>query len=249
MDRRLEELYRKNLAETKRAVKASVKADILIVQAINCIGETNKVGNTLAKRLREWYELYNPEFSKSVASHEKFVELILSKGKKELLREVHVDESTSMGADLAREDIEPILNLARAIKNLFGMRAQQEMYIEKAMKSLCPNMTAITGALIGAKLISLAGSLEKLSMLPSSTVQLLGAEKALFRHLKTGAKSPKHGILHEHPLILNAQRKNHGKIARMLADKISIAVKVDFFRGKFVGKSLMEGIIKRCAKW
>ena len=116
------------------------------------------------------------------------------------------------------------------------------------MKLLCPNITAVAGAVIGAKLLAIAGSLKKLSLFPASTVQLLGAEKALFRHLKTGAKSPKYGILHEHPLIAQAKKKDHGKVARLLADKIAIAAKVDFFKGNYVGDKLKKDIERRIKK-
>ncbi len=248
MDKELERLYNKSIAETKKRIKESVTKDLLISQSINCIDETSRVANTLSKRLREWYELHNPEFSKSIASHEKFIELILKKGKKELLKEIRVNESDSMGADIPQEDLDAIMELAKAIKNLYEMKSRQEKYLEKSVKEIAPNMMAITGSLIGAKLIALAGSLKKLSGMPSSTVQLLGAEKALFRHLKTGAKPPKYGILHEHPFILQAKKKDHGKIARMLADKIAIALKVDFFKGKFVGDKLMQEIKRRVEK-
>ena len=91
-----------------------------------------------------------------------------------------------------------------------------------------------------AKLMALAGSLKHLSQIPASTVQLLGAEKALFRHMTTGAKCPKYGILFQHPYVSQAKKQVQGKIARLLADKISIAVKVDYFKGAFIGDTLKE---------
>ena len=108
------------------------------------------------------------------------------------------------------------------------------------MDELCPNTKAVCGVLTGAKLIEHAGSLKRLSEMPASTIQILGAEKALFRHMKTGAKPPRHGIIVHHPLIAKAPEKIHGKIARALADKISIASKVDYFQGKFIGDKLKK---------
>jgi nucleolar protein 56 len=248
MDKRLEELYRKNLLETKRKLKACVSRDWLIIQAVNAVGEINKVSNMLSRRLREWYELHNPEFSKLVFDHSKFVEIILKKSREELLKEIGLAEDETMGAKLPKEDIEPMLELAKSIKSLYELRALEEKYIEKLMKEICPNLYAVAGNMIGAKLLALAGSLEKMSWLPSSTIQLLGAEKALFRHLKTGAKPPKYGIIHEHPVILHSALEMHGKMARMLADKMSIAVKVDFFKGKFIGDKLLEEIKRRAGK-
>ena len=148
----------------------------------------------------------------------------------------------SMGAALNKEDLEPIFGLIRQVSDMHNFRKKQETYLEGLMKKNCPNLTAITGITIGAKLIEHTGSLKHLAELAASVIQLLGAEKALFRHIKTGARSPKYGILHEHPLISQAKKSEHGKVARALADKISIAVKVDYFKGKFIGDKLKKGL-------
>jgi nucleolar protein 56 len=230
MDKKFQELRKINIQETKKKVKDSVKSDNFIIQTISHIDEIKKVSNILIKRLREWYELYNPEFSRKVKDHAKFVELILEKKDKK--------EKESMGADFSKENLEPINKIASEINVLYKLKEKQEKYLSELMQKTCPNLTAVAGYLIGAKLISLAGSLKKLMIFPSSTVQLLGAEKALFRHMRTGARSPKHGIIHEHPLVSKAKEK--GKAARAVADKISVAVKVDYFKGKFIGDKLRK---------
>jgi len=229
----------------KNKIKNSVKQDTLIIQAINNIDELDRVANTLIKRLREWYELYLPEFSKKIKDNEKFVELILKKKKTELLKEINLSSESSMGADLSQNDLKPVNELAERILSLYKLRQSQSDYLELMIKKTYPNMYAITGSQIGAKLISFAGSFEKLAKFPASTIQLLGAEEALFRHLRTGAKSPKYGILHEHSLVAKAPEK--GKAARALADKISIAVKVDFFKGSFIGEKLRKDLEIRFA--
>ena len=248
MPMNFQELRKKLIAETKKKIKDSVSEDNLIVQAVNCIDEADRNANTLAKRLREWYSFYCPEFSGSIASHQKFVELIQKKTKNELLKEVNIKPEESMGADLKKEDVNAIFDLAKSINNLYNLKESQAKYLENLMKNYCPNLTAVAGSLIGAKLLAITGSLKKISMMPSSTIQLLGAEKALFRHLTTGARSPKYGILHEHALISQARKSEHGKIARLLADKIAIATKVDFFKGNFVGDKLIQEIKRRLEK-
>ncbi len=225
---------------TKREIAESVRRDHLIIQASNNIEETDKVINNLAKRLREWYELYNPEFSKSIESHEKFAEIIQEKSRKELLEEIGLKEELSMGAAFSTEDLEPIMRLAAGITSFADLRSEQTAYVEKVMKDLLPNVNAVAGALIGAKLLARAGSLEKLSLFPASTVQLLGAEKALFRHIKTGARPPKFGLIINHPLVSRAKSSVRGKAARMVADKISIAAKIDFFKGEYHGDDLKK---------
>ena len=120
------------------------------------------------------------------------------------------------------------------LKALFSLRKKQEGYLSYLMKRECPNLAAVAGVLIGAKLISIAGSLERLARFPASTVQILGAETAFFRFLRNRRNSsPKYGVIINHPLIQNAKRDKRGKAARMLADKLSLCARLDFFKGEF----------------
>ena len=234
------DFYAKNLELTKLDVKNSVNQDNLIIQSIKSIGEIDKAINLLVKRLREWYDLYNPEFSRATENHESFVEEILNNEKNELLKKINVDKSESIGADLSQEDIDMVNSLAHQMHDLYQLRKNNLNYISTLMDEYCPNIKAVCDVMVSASLIEHAGSLKRLSILPSSTIQILGAEKALFRHMKTGAKPPRHGIIIGHPLISKAPDKMHGKIARALADKISIAAKVDYFQGKFIGEKLRK---------
>ena len=239
------EFYNKNLQLTKFDLKNSVRDDILLIQSIKTIEEIDRTANLLSKRLREWYEIYNPEFSRATESHENFVESIIEKEKPELLDDLKISMADSIGADLKKADLEPMTSLARQISNLYKLRKSQLDYISALMDSLCPNIMAVCGAFIAAKLIEHAGSLKRLSEMPASTIQVLGAETALFRHIKTGAKPPKHGVIANHILIAKAADKMRGKIARTLADKITIAAKVDYFKGKFIGDKLKEELEKK----
>jgi len=248
MGKDFQELRKNLIAETKKKIRESVSKNNLIIQAVNSIDEMDKAANMLAKRLREWYSFHLPEFSDSVASHEKFIELIQKKPKQVLLKELNLTETTSMGANLEKADLNAIMELAKVLDDLYDTKEVQSDYLENTMKSFCPNITAIAGSMIAARLLAIAGSLKKLSLFPSSTIQILGAEKALFRHLKTGARSPKYGVIHEHPLILRAKKRNHGKIARLLADKLAIAAKVDYFKGEFIGDKLNKEIDRKVVK-
>ncbi len=223
-----------NLKETKNKLRESVTEDVLIIQAIAHVEDLNKVINILAKDLREWYCYYNPEFSRNTQEHNDFVDAIIKKEDKK--------PKDSLGADLSEEDLKPIIILSKKISELFGLKDNQEKYIEEMMNKFFPNISAIATPLIGAKLIKHAGSLKRMIFMPSSTIQLLGAEEALFRHIKTGAKCPKYGVLHSHPLVAKAKRKDAGRAARMLASKISIASKVDYAKGKFIGDKLLKEV-------
>ncbi len=222
--------HQMNIFVSKERIRESIKEDMLVIQAVNNIDDINKVINILAKRLRDWYELHNPEFSRSVFDHRKFCELILESDKKELLGKMGVRQS--MGSDFSKVDLLPIQDLAKEIIVLYQLKEKQEGYLDTLMKKNYPNLQKAAGTIIGAKLIELSGSIKHLAEFPSSTIQILGAEKALFRHLKSGAKSPKYGVLHEHPDVMKAKQKDKGKIARKLAGKIAIAARVDYFRRK-----------------
>ncbi|MEK6886469.1 MAG: hypothetical protein AABW88_01425 [Nanoarchaeota archaeon] len=241
----LQKLREQAIIDVREKLKAAVTDDWLAIQASTGLDELDKAINLLVKRLREWYELYNPEFSHATEDHFRFVSLILTRNKADLLKEIKVKDT--MGADLPKDDLDAIFNLAKHIKSLFELSKEQELYLESMMKKVAPNIAATAGVLIGAKLMALAGSLARLSKFPASTIQILGAENALFRHLKNRSNNPpKFGILHEHALVSKVKYGNKGKMARALGDKISIAAKVDYFKGKFVGNMLAEELDKRC---
>lgn len=234
---RFKQLYEKNLELTKQKIQDSINSDNFINQSVSNLEEIDKAANLLSKRLREWFELKNPEFSKSISDHKKFVELILNHKDKK--------EKSLMGANLTKEDMEPILNLAVQIQSLYILRQKHENYLDKIMKKMYPNVYAITGSLIGAKILSHTKTLKRLSMMTASTIQLLGAEKALFRHMKTGAKPPKHGLILQHQLLQRTKPKFRGKVARQISDKIAIAAKIDYFKGNYLGDKLRKELDKK----
>ncbi len=231
------EFYEKNLQLTKEALKHAVNEDNLIIQAIANINELDKLCNTLTKRLREWYSLYFPELSEDVENHEKYVELVLTQERGQ----------ETFGADLETPDVEEMKLLAERITSLYELRKQHEFYLQKVMIKYCPNLLELAGVTIGAKLIELGKGLKHLALLPASTIQLLGAEKALFRHLKTGSRSPKHGIILKHTLVQNANRDHKGKAARMLADKLSLCARLDYFKGEFKAPEYRKELEERLA--
>jgi nucleolar protein 56 len=123
--------------------------------------------------------------------------------------------------------------------------ARLQDQIEKDMKKIAPNTSEIIGPLIGARLISLAGGIQKMAMMPASTIQILGAEKALFRFKKEGGRPPKHGVIFQHPTINCAPKTERGKIARLLATKISTAIKADVFTKRDIADDLQQDIKRR----
>lgn len=239
---------------------ASEEKDLLIKNAIDAVDELDKSINVLVMRLREWYSLHHPSLNRLVEDQELFTKILnacmgKSNFNKTSLESVGVPDFVidqvikalpgDIGAELQSSDFSIISSLAKSVNELYQMREELERYISSMMQEVAPNIGALAGPLIGARLISLAGSLKELARKPSSTIQVFGAEKALFRSLKTGSDPPKHGIIYRVPEINSAPFWQRGKIARSLAGKISIAARIDAYSNKDVGDSLREQFLAR----
>ncbi len=227
------------LAYTKAACKASVQKEHLVMQTVAAVEDIEHAANLLAKRLRQWYALYCPELEHEIVDHKEFVTALLTKEKSTHLKEQK--QKGSMGADLSAADYMPIEKLAKDLEYFYKEKEELEAYIEKTMLDICPNLTALLGAKLAAELLSHARSLQRLAFLPASTIQLLGAEQALFRFLKKQGRCPKHGVLSKHHLFAQTKKTMHGKLARLLAAAGSKAAKIDYFRGdSYKGYELRE---------
>jgi len=243
-----------------RVKKAIEKRDLVLVQTIQTIDDLDKTLNLFMGRIREWYGLHFPELDRLVEKHETYARLITSLGKRENLTTESLEKEDlpkakaekildaakrSMGAELGEEDIAQIQAMCKNVLGLYDVRQSLERYIDLVMMEVAPNINAIAGPLLGARLIALAGGLRNLAKMPASTVQVLGAEKALFRALRTGTRPPKHGLIFQHTLIQEAKAWQRGKVARGLAGKISIAARVDAFGGEYKGDALKADLETR----
>jgi nucleolar protein 56 len=150
-----------------------------------------------------------------------------------------------MGAELLDSDLKQIREICERTLQLYDARYSLEKYTDGLMGEVAPNIEALAGPTLGARLVSLAGGLSNLAKMPSSTIQVLGAEKALFRSLRTGARPPKHGVIFQHRFVHDAKRWQRGRIARALAGKLAIAARSDAFSGKYIGDTLREDLEKR----
>jgi nucleolar protein 56 len=242
---------------------ASEKRDLVIAQAIQTLDDLDRTVNLFMGRLREWYGIHFPELDRLVEKHETYARLVMDLGYRDNFSSEAVEkeglpkekaENTadvaekSIGADMAEQDLAEIQALSKNVLKLYELRKDMENYVDKTMEEVAPNTRAVAGSLLGARLIAIAGSLQNLAMKPASTIQVLGAEKALFRSLKTGARPPKHGLIFQHALLHDAKRWQRGKIARVLAGKLAIAARTDAFGGRYVGDSLKADIEKRLAE-
>ncbi|MHA1410114.1 MAG: C/D box methylation guide ribonucleoprotein complex aNOP56 subunit [Candidatus Odinarchaeia archaeon] len=248
------------LVYTKEKIKrSSERKDLIIIQAIEALDDLDKNINLYVSRLKEWYSLYFPELGQLISNPETYTKLISKFGVKEKFTSEDLEKlglptkrielilnslKKSIGGDFDFEDINPIILFARMIEVQYETRNTLEKYIEQIMEETAPNIKGLVGATLGARLISLAGGLENLSKMPASTIQVLGAEKALFTSLKSGSPPPKHGIIFQHGLIHNAPKWQRGKIARALAGKLSIASRLDYFSSN-INEELLISLEKR----
>jgi len=246
----------------KLKVKGAVeKRDLIVAQAIQTLDDLDRTVNLFMGRTREWYGVHFPELDRLIEKHETYARLVMNLGDKsnftlEALEKEDVPKAkaeavanvaaSSMGADVAEADLMQIQALCKDVLALYELRNDIERYLDKTMSEVAPNTQALVGSLLGARLIAVAGGLQNLAMRPASTIQVLGAEKALFRSLKTGARPPKHGLIFQHTLLHDAKRWQRGKIARALAGKLAIAVRADAFGGgRYVGDVLKKDLEKR----
>jgi len=238
---------------SSKVAEVSQSPDLHIVQAISTLDETDKIINSIGSRLREWYGLHFPELDNLIDSVNGYSQIVLA-GKRENISKENLENAgfpeskvemlllikeKSRGGNLTEKNLAIVQTLAKQILDLFKLRKTVEEHVEEQMKEEAPNISAILGAAVGARILAHAGSLKRLASMPASTIQVLGAEKALFRSLKTGSNPPKHGILFQHASVHAAPKWQRGKIARAVAGKAAIAARVDVYKGG-LNQTLLE---------
>lgn len=207
---------------SRKSATGSIGRDRLVIQASNALEELAKMQNTLFMRASEWFTLHYPE---TKLPHEKIVEAILSYGR----RENWPAFGQSVGADLADNDEVVIKDFAKSALQVADQRKRLEQYVKQSVHEIAPNFSSLVDPLLAARLLAAAGSQEKLAKMSASTIQLMGAEKALFRHLRKQGKSPKFGLIFQSHWIQNAPEARRGKVARLLAAKLMMAARIDFY--------------------
>ena len=228
--------------------KSSQEEDKLLIQAINSVDDIDESISKLVERIRDWYTIYFPEMD-TISNNETYIKLIAeSENREDILENFNehfteeIEEST--GADIEEDDLLMLKSFAESIYSLQKSRKELENYIDSKMESIAPNLRDLLGSTLGAKLIAHIGSIKRLATYPASVIQIMGAEKAIFRHLKTGERPPKHGLIFQHPSVRGAKWWNRGKIARNLALKITLAVRKDVFSGEY-NPSIAEDYLKK----
>lgn len=220
--------------------------DFHIVKAIGLLDDLDRMFNLMAEHCISWHSSHFPELKELVTDNEQMLRLISELGKRENFEQENVSEilgdedlaervgkasASSMGSEVSEKELSQFSVLAVNALKLKEERKSIEDFVSEKMNSLAPNFSQLAGSLLAARLLAKAGSLKSLALMPASKIQTLGAEKALFRHLRTRGKAlpPKYGLIFQHSLIQQLKPWQQGSMARSLAGKISIAVKKDFF--------------------
>ncbi|VDK29931.1 unnamed protein product [Gongylonema pulchrum] len=231
----------------------------MVVQAVSLLDDLDREINNYIMRCREWYGWHFPELSRIIQDHQSYAKAVRLMGmrtnaqncdfsgilSKELEDRVKSEAEISMGTDISDSDMYHISGLCTQIIDLAEYRTELADYLKNRMMILAPNLTILLGELVGARLISHAGSLVNLAKYPASTVQILGAEKALFRALKTKRSTPKYGLIYHASLIGQAHSKIKGKVARKLAAKVSLATRIDALADDSQGTATECGVRNR----
>ncbi|MCL5423486.1 MAG: hypothetical protein M1385_00175, partial [Candidatus Marsarchaeota archaeon] len=256
MDNR-EELRKKMLERAKQGMKSTYeKEEFILIQASNAFEESNKSYNLANERLSEWFGLYIPELkvgnfitlanlaimlADNNPDRDKIIELV---GNDERGEHTYKMINETIGRELSENERKTLRGFAEyTLSILKGMDTLAE-YIKATSERLLPNVTYLTDDKMAAELLSKAGSIERLATMPASTIQLLGAEKALFKHIKYGSRPPKYGVLFKLADVTSAPKDKKGRIARVYATKIAIALKADYYSKRFIGDVLKTDLKK-----
>ncbi|MCK5772706.1 MAG: hypothetical protein KAH57_02865 [Thermoplasmata archaeon] len=227
-----------NIIKARRETVSSM-TDGNILSTVGALTDVDTSLNLMIERIREWYVKYWPEMDHHIEKESVLDGLMVSPHPDDLITFLEENDakahkklrSTVPDQDIDRDSLIGLSIIAGSARSLMATRATLEGYLEGEMKQVAPNLTVVVGPLIGARLIHAGGGLKRLALLPASTVQVLGAEKAFFRFLKEGGKPPKHGVLFQHSWVHSAPRNIRGRIARTIASSAALAARLDAYGG------------------
>ncbi len=240
------------LKKVKSELKQSYGREDYLQHASMALAELDNALNIMLENLRNWYAMYFP--SLKINDRELFLEIAINYdrddkstldrlGKK--ARRIVEDAEDFTGSNANKSDLEMLRKFAKQAYNMQLLRNEMEKYRENTVKEIAKNLTYLVGAPLATALIVEAKGLRRLANMPASSIQVLGAEKALFMHLTKHTKPPKHGIIFLHPAMRGIKKSKRGKIARLIAAKIAIAAKADVYTKKFIAPKLKEELDKK----
>lgn len=217
------------------------KRDRILVMVISAVSDLEKTLSSSAARLKEWFGLHYPEVMRQYRNPVTLAKRILEFGH----RSAFPRFSGSSGMEFGPDDVAAVREYAELVVRTSAGIERLESYLKRLSEEVIPNLSALLGFKLASRLVAEAGSLEKLAKLPSSALQLLGAEKALFRHLRKKTRPPKHGIIFLHPDVSGAPKHLRGKVARLLSSKAVLAARADYYTGEIIHEELVSDYRKK----
>lgn len=246
------------IQRARKKVQADLsRKDLPIIQAVRTLDDVDDAKSLLFERLNEWFKLNFPDLE--MQSEETYCRVVAEFGAREEFELVRLQEivgekraielmekaEKSYGASFDLQDRNAVKALARRVLELYHVREELEGYIKFEAERLLKNVSYLSDPLFAARLLATAGDLHRLAKMPASMIQVIGAEKALFRHLRKGSRPPKHGVLFQTALISTAPADKRGRLARALAGKLAIAAKADYYSKHFIAPLLKEQLDRR----
>ncbi|MFB6213448.1 MAG: hypothetical protein ABEJ07_02725 [Candidatus Nanohaloarchaea archaeon] len=231
---------REEALEKSREELAEIDRSRVIVRAVRQLEQAEKNRRKEIESFRDWYSLHFPEFEQEIEDDEQLLEVFSGGAERDELDAFESLAEDSKGVKLPGKDIEMIEKTVEKLSRDLEYRDELEDYIAEMCEEEMPNVSELLGPVLAAKLVSLAGDLEDLAKSPASTIQMLGAESALFRHLSGEGSAPKHGVLFEHRFVRTLPEDERGKMARFLANKAAIAARLDSYGDKQKGGELRQ---------
>lgn len=237
-----DELRKKALEDAKEQLTAKADKQKLMMKAVQYLESLDQEAASEVDKFRDWYSIHFPELEDQIEDNEELIKILGRETNKEELSAFEDLAQQSKGKKLDEKDHEILSKVADNIEETFTTIEHLENYIGEIAQEEMPNLSGILGNILAAKIVYLAGGLDELAKKPSSTVQMLGAEKALFRHLRQGGKPPKHGVLFEHKFVNQLPDDKRGKMARFLANKAVLAARLDNYGDKNKAEEMREEI-------
>lgn len=227
-------------ALSKKRLVGVIGRDKFVIQAAAALDDTSRVANGMLMRLSEWFGLHYPELK---LSSEKLIDIVQQYGRRETIPGF----KGSTGVSIDDRDVEVLREFATATAHLVAQKQHLERYVKISMHEIAQNFSSLMDELLAARLLAQAGSLEKMAKMSASTIQLLGAEKALFRHLRNKGKAPKFGLIFMSDWIQAAPENLRGKVARVLASKLMMAARIDYYSGRDESAKLRKDLEEEIA--
>ncbi len=233
-----DDIREKALEKTRESMSQAVERDRFMIKAVRLLDSLDRNSDPELERFRDFYALHFPELVDEIEDDRELLKVLSQDVDRNQLEAFEELAEDSTGAPLTDEDRQMLEETVEMLRERQDYRERLEKYVESTAKDIMPHLSLLLEPLLAAKLVALSGSLEELARSPASTIQMLGAEKALFRYMSGEGTPPKHGVIFQHRFVHSLPEEERGKMARFIANKAAMAARLDFYGEKEKGEEL-----------